>query len=651
MKRIVIILLLVPPIILSAQNKLDSLLVRIKDLPDTVKVKELNQFTWKYRNKDFQMALQSAKVGLQIAQSIGSKKLQAEALNLTGVIYRDLGRYDKSLSLYLRALQLAQESKDLRETAYSYNNIGGIYRLEGNYPLAIEYILKALKLFEQQNDKEGAAFCTINIGLVYRRQHNYEKALEYFERTYNLREDLNDKEGKAKALSHIAEVYFEKGNYNEALNYYKQLEKKYTELGDKKGLLSMWSGIATVYSAQKEYDSSLEYRKKALQLAEATENIEGLITNHSGAGLLYARRGQFNIGEDHLKKGLFYARKIKSPYLKLECYKTFYQFYEIKSDFKNAFTYSQKYATLKDSIITQENISSVAEMEAVYKTDKVEKETALLLKDIENEKRKRDYWIVITLLVIIMASITYSRLQLKKIANKKLQELNAMKDKFFGIIAHDLKNPFNIIFGFTEILLHEFDTLSREDKLRFIREIDKSSRQTFKLLENLLYWSRSQTGRMDFKPKVLNLTWMIKETFSVFESLAKNKNISLSTNATDDVEAFGDEEMIKTVLRNLISNGIKFTNSGGKVSVLLKSIDGNKEITVEDTGVGIKEETKEKLFSIENVSTSDGTHGEKGTGLGLILCKEFVEKNGGTIRVESEIGKGSKFIFTIPSNN
>lgn len=646
-----LIIFLFPFSLILSQNKVDTLLEQIKQKPDTTKIRLLNNFCWTYRNKEFQLALESGKEALKISEKIKSKKFQAESLNLMGVIYRDLGKYDKSLSLYMRALQLAQEAKDDRQIAYSYNNIGGIYRLESNYPLAIEYILKGLKKFEERNDKEGAAFCNINIGLVYSRQHNYEKALEYYKISYDLRKELGDNIGKATSLSHIAEIHSEVGNYNEALINYFILEKEYLKLDDKKGQISVWSGIAAVYELQKEFTKALKYRQKALDLSISFKNIEGQITNHSNIAILYARVGQFAIGEQHLRIALDYSSTIKSPYLRLSCYKASAQFYGLKSDYKNAFLYSQQYAALKDSTINQENSSQIAEMEAVYKTSKNEKENALLQKDLEISERQRNFVFLIALLVVIIAFITYNRYHSKKVANKKLQELNALKDKFFGIIAHDLKNPFAAIFGFTNILLHEFESLGDDEKKRLISSIDDSGRQTYKLLENLLYWSRSQTGGMDFNPKLLNLNEIIIEAFFVLESSAKFKKITLYYDAADNMTAFGDENMIKTVLRNLISNGIKFTTQRGKVSVHLKSEITHVKITVEDTGIGISKEIQERLFQIDNVSTSEGTNGEKGTGLGLILCKEFVEKNGGKIWAESEIGKGSKFIFTIPTKN
>ena len=167
----------------------------------------------------------------------------------------------------------------------------------------------------------------------------------------------------------------------------------------------------------------------------------------------------------------------------------------------------------------------------------------------------------------------------------------------------------------------------------------------------MLFWSRSQIGGIEFNPKNFDLSDIIVQTFLLFDSVDKNKKIELNTNVENRFEVYGDEEMIRTVIRNLVFNGIKFTPTGGKVSVLTEKSNGNIKVAVEDNGIGISSDRMEKLFSLNNISTTEGTASEKGTGLGLVLCKELVNKNGGEIFVTSTKGAGSRFVFTIPSKS
>lgn len=231
----------------------------------------------------------------------------------------------------------------------------------------------------------------------------------------------------------------------------------------------------------------------------------------------------------------------------------------------------------------------------------------------------------------------------------ELRESNASKDKMFSIIAHDLKTPFNGLMAFSDILSSDYDTLSKEEVLEYINVIGDLSRNTFNLLEKLLQWSRLQTGRMEFSPTKCDLHELTDTVINLLSANAKGKDINLSSNIERGFNILADVNMVTAVLRNLTSNAIKFTSQSGNISISALQIDGNMaEIAVTDTGIGIKEDDISRLFRVETHLSTVGTKGESGTGLGLLLCREFVERNGGKIRVESEYGKGSRFIFTLP---
>ena len=231
--------------------------------------------------------------------------------------------------------------------------------------------------------------------------------------------------------------------------------------------------------------------------------------------------------------------------------------------------------------------------------------------------------------------------------NNKLYELNASKDKFFSIIAHDLKNPFNTILGLSELLKDEIKSGNLETIDEYSGMIYSSTVQTLRLLENLLEWANSQRGKISFNPIPIKLRELFDEEFSVLNDMARGKNIELKSSFSDNITIIADKNMIKTILRNLISNAIKFTHKNGKVEVKAMIINNQVEISVSDSGIGMTKETMAKLFRIDANLSTRGTENEKGTGLGLFLCKEFVEKHGGKIWVESESGKGSIFRFNL----
>lgn len=243
--------------------------------------------------------------------------------------------------------------------------------------------------------------------------------------------------------------------------------------------------------------------------------------------------------------------------------------------------------------------------------------------------------------------------KIQKKLNEELRISNLTKDKFFAIIAHDLRSPFNSILGVTKILNKDFGNLSEEEQTKFLKILDKTVQNTFKLLENLLMWSRAQRGDIDFKPLQLNLYCLVFESFELVRQSANDKNLSFENFVSDSIIVNADKDMLLSIIRNLISNAIKFTPKGGKIEVKAKTTNNNNkeetEIMVKDSGIGIPEKVQTKLFDLGETTSMLGTEKETGTGLGLMLCKEFVEKHGGQIWVNSKEGDGSEFIFTIPN--
>ncbi len=233
----------------------------------------------------------------------------------------------------------------------------------------------------------------------------------------------------------------------------------------------------------------------------------------------------------------------------------------------------------------------------------------------------------------------------------RLKELNATKDKLFSIIAHDLRSPFSAILGFSELLIDKTEDFDVAESEKYLGIINSSAKNTLILLDNLLNWAKAQTGQLSYKSEKINLSSMVQNIFDISTPIAKTKSISLNYNQTDDIEVYADVNMLNIVLRNLMCNAIKFTNSNGKIVIYAVKNQNNIEVTVSDNGVGMNEETLNQLFKIDSNITTAGTADEKGSGLGLILCKEFIEKQGGKIWVESELGKGSNFKFTLPLNS
>ena len=232
--------------------------------------------------------------------------------------------------------------------------------------------------------------------------------------------------------------------------------------------------------------------------------------------------------------------------------------------------------------------------------------------------------------------------------NEELQTLNATKDKFFSIIAHDLRSPFNAIIGFSDLLVEQVKDQDYEAIGEHAETVQKLSMRTMNLLSNLIAWSRSQTGRLEYKPVTFNLSTFLKEIILMFTDIARQKSVQIRDDIPEDVQVYADQDMLGTVIRNLISNAIKYTDTDGEIMIRVENQPDGLRISISDNGVGIPKHKVDKVFDLNRSFSTIGTQKEKGTGLGLILCKDFVDRHGGEIGVESEEGKGSAFFFTIP---
>ncbi len=245
------------------------------------------------------------------------------------------------------------------------------------------------------------------------------------------------------------------------------------------------------------------------------------------------------------------------------------------------------------------------------------------------------------------AELETQKIELEK-RNVQLYELNASKDKFFSIIAHDLRSPFNVLLGYTDIISENIETYNQEELKEDVINLQTAAKRLYNLLENLLAWSRIQRGMIEYVPELINLYEIAQDNIYLFTSRAKQKQITLRTLIQQETMAYADYNMVNTVVRNLTSNALKFTSAGGSITLSAKQDGESVEISVSDTGTGIPETTLSQLFRIDTKYKRSGTAGEEGTGLGLILCKELVERNFGRIWVESKVGEGTTFRFTLP---
>jgi len=316
------------------------------------------------------------------------------------------------------------------------------------------------------------------------------------------------------------------------------------------------------------------------------------------------------------------------------------------------FSKSEIRGTHFSQVFADGQISTLEELERVRTYDNVI--STRLLRTKENGTLPVEMWLTIVehdghdAILTVLRSVKERLEAEKKIEdmNNKLAELNSTKDKLFSIISHDLKNQFNVLLAFSEILQQENDTLPADERAYFIDQIESVSRTSYGLLSNLLNWARSQTGNLTVHKEVLLISDFIKGIMNELSAMIQSKELSVTTGGESGIQVYADSEMLKSVIRNLLTNAVKFSHRGGRIEISVSGSGGVAELCIRDHGVGMSPEQAEKIFEPGTISTS-GTENESGTGLGLTLCREFVEKLGGTIRSESAPGEGTSMFFTM----
>lgn len=615
---------------------IDSLFNQLENAHDTVKIDLFNQLSQIYWQRSFDTSLLLADYAVTLAREVNDPVRLGTSLNMKGNAFYLLSNFTKGLEFYQEALHIREELGDSNEIAKTYNNIGAIHLHLQNYNQARDYFERALLIYKGIGDDEVIFSLTNNIGAVHNQLEEYEKAYEYFLEAYEIVEYMNDEPRILIALNNLGEVAGSLENYDQALEYFLEAERRCEAAGDirMKAIVSL--NIGSIYMLTGHPDKCLPYLNEALKNANIVNSIQ----------------------------------------IKRDVYNNLFEFYQGKKDYNRALEYHMLYSDARDSIFSQESRLRVAELELQYNAKSFQSEIEILRRDNEI-KRLRITWISISLgslvLVFILLSVVLyinaNRNRIKKeitnllqeknreleAANKKLVEsehnlkdLNATKDKFFSIIGHDLRNPLNALIGFSELIAANSREFSKEDIHRYSVIINESAKNIHQLIENLLNWSRAQTGNIDFSPAHIPLSDFVSEIHKVLKINADNKNIRIDIDIPETIKVFADKNLLSTILRNLISNAVKFTTEGGKVFITAEEDNGKILVSVTDTGIGMNQEQVDLLFTLGTSKSTPGTTKEQGTGLGLILCKEFIEMHDGEIWAESEQGKGSTFKFTIP---
>jgi signal transduction histidine kinase len=694
----------------AQQQKIDSLLAELKHHPkaDTIKVQLLSELAFQYTNAFPDSTIILAKQAYELATKLGYDYGKSRALIHWGIGSFLTSNTTLAIAQNNEALQICERNHDQKGISSVYNNLAIIYDDQGDYKTSLGYYFKSLKIRQDTKDKWGIASSYNNIGNTYLELGNYAEALSYLFKGLLIREEIQDEDAVSNSLSNIAGAYFMLGKYKEALDYNYRALAIDERAGNKQGIMSSLIIIGGVYHNQNELEKALNSYKKALKLAEEMENpqsialclmnigelyislknytdaeacftkalttwhenldLTSIAVSNTNLGIIYLNTGRVQKSIESLQKGFALASQIGNQFNTLKASENLATAYAQLGDFKNAYVYIKQNLAYKDSLFNEETVKKAHQIEFDFLLTKKQNEITLLQKDksIQNaENEKQRFLLValtlITCLIAIIAVVFYRNRQKEKASKElillqkqeiekqtlTLEELNLLKDKTFSVLSHDLRSPLASLSGLMMLMDHhaispeEFDTL--KDKL------NHQLKGVSLLLDNLLHWSKSHIqSNYPLSKESCSVKELAEQNIALLDEMSVPKNIKLDVNISDNLFVYANRDQVDIVIRNLLSNAFKFTKPEGNISIQAERKDHQVVLSVKDSGVGMSEEYISHLFTNTPNQSKYGTSGEKGTGIGLLLCKEFITKNNGSIWVTSKLGEGSTFYISLP---
>ena len=639
------------------QINIDSLIHSLPSKTGLKRYETLSQIATHFLLTDGEKAVNYAQEALKIA--IEFKDESKIALSRI-----DIGMGEYQRNNYQAALKELETAEEI-ETRLNNENLitkiknekAVVYTAMKRYDIALELLNQIMALNYEKGLKASYAFTLFNISNILLEKKDYDKALEGYLKVLeiNKNDKSPNKELTAAIYSNIGEIYYDKEQYELAYKYRKTSLDLYKEINFKNQIANSEMDIGLILMKLKDYSLSTQYLSLALKQSKSVNFSEGIRTALEYFTILYIETNRYSAALKTCNELESLSVSVKDSSDLVKCYKMYADINFKTGNYKPSAEYFQKYIELNEIIDSRENKQKFLELEASYLTEEKDFENKVLKKENELQKEKLSSknklllvisaGVIIALALLIMLIIQRKKI---KIQNRKLEKAIVSMDKFFSIISHDLRSPFLGFEGLTKMMAEDIDSFTKDELSALSKAMNKNVNNLMRMISNLLDWARMKQGEFNYIPKEIGLHEKVSENLALINKLIEQKGIEFVVEIPRELFVYADEEMLNSILRNLLTNAVKFTSKNGKVIVNAKGADNNfVEIAVTDNGIGMADDLRRKLFRIEEKVGRKGTEGEESTGMGLLVCKEFVEKNGGKIWVESKEGTGSTFYFTV----
>lgn len=607
----------------------------------------------------------------------------AELYTSRGVVLKNLGRYQSSLESYYKAMEYMSDVDDLELEANFHQGMGVTYWTLRHYDKALEHFQNSTELAEKIDDKKIIAGNYTNIGNIHSVLGNHDIAIEHYKLAIEILEEMPVSVFLANTYHNLGLVSRKTDEKHLSVSYCQKALELFIETGYKRGEAFAYNSLARLYIDAGEYENALEQIHASINLRESLGDIATLSVSYRFASEIYMELEDYENTKHYMILALDTAKKTETYKLTANALMTHANYYEKHNDYNRAFDYLKQYVEYQGKIFSDETAEIKAQLASQYEVSQLQYEMENLryekqINQLELSKNRRIrnlYFGLFAICAVLALSlirqnrskvkankqITQSYDELDKHKNeleelyekqsqllKEVENLNNTKDKLFSIVSHDLKSSLNSIKTGTRMLSDEFDSLSQEDIRMIAGELKKNSDSLAILLHNLLTWARAHLGSIEYDPCFIKIADAIDYSISTFGETAKQKKLTIEKNISPEVYAYADKVMLNSIFQNLISNAIKFSNPGGIVEITANMDAKNSYIKFKDNGIGMSKDQVAKLYDLQNKKSQRGTAGEKGTGLGLNLCKEFIEYNNGDIDITSTPGEGTEIIVTLP---
>lgn len=579
-------------------------------------------------------------------------------------IYNQLGDFymnnnaGKAIEYFEKAKEIAEKHNLLLKASNNYYSIGFCYLLKANYEKSLFNYLQSIKGYEKLKDDFRLSNALMSVGNVYFQNKNTAKTDEYYDKAERLILAMNDSMQLASIYDTRGITYDQMGHFDSALRYLNAAYQISKNIGDDEYAMNSLSNIGLTYKHQfKTAEALAIFDSVRMHFEKTNAPLDRMGSLYNNIAATQAQAGNYDKAQAAFNKSLDYAKQTGSISTEMENYRNMADMFGNMKDFKQQASYLKKYHHLKDSIFTLDNKNELTQLEADYQVEKRNIEIVKNEAELVKQKSQRNIFIIIsmaTALMLAAGSYFYTRirknnqeLRLKNIQiseqKNELQTLNQVKDRLFSIISHDLRNPLVTLRSY--LALADNDSLAPEKKLQFKLQTMNAVINTGDMMDNLLAWANVQIKNTSPSIVPINLADCVWDTVKHVEAQAFQKGLNIHQQI-DASTALGDYDIVEIALRNLVTNAIKFSNPQHNIYISSSKKNEQVLLTVKDEGIGLTQERIAAILSNENSSTA-GTQGEKGSGLGLFLVRELLQKINAELQIESEPGKGSSFIIVL----